>query len=48
MNMAAEGGDGQMRERISRLARGEGLGEELRLAVEPEKICLDLAAGQTY
>ena len=48
MNMAAEGGDGQMRERISRLARGEGLGEELRLAVEPEKICLDLAAGQNY
>ena len=42
--MAAEGGDRQMRERISRLARGEELKEELRLTVEPGEVCLDLAA----
>ena len=37
-----------MRERISRLARGEELKEELRLTVEPGEVCLDLAAGQNY
>ncbi len=37
-----------MRERISRLAKGEDLRSELRLAVEPGEISLDLAAGQNY